>query len=424
MRTAVRDPAKADQIKRFVVMDKNHAEYLQKQFLRATIDACGVPKTAIALNEAILKQKKYCSAKSRQTDLLDELRMTGNKCHWLKGTPKREESLIVVDPANDISENRDSFHNPSSSWYCGGTVYKSTNHKKPDQYVADLPHFLRKAYSRQGISNKDQQGLISPAVFDPNLGSDNEWRTYQNIKNMSQWLFLDFDDGDLTPGRFSELFPELQMFLYSSWNHSASSIRFRAIMPLSERPTKNSYKALVGIIEKRLKAAGYWTCKRPGRTCPTKYQKSGLDWGKRVPTALFYLPSNKSGSFFIELFGDNRKPLDVVEWLRSYLIYEEKRTYHEPMERTVVDEAAVARATKRWRESKQHPGTGNAAFFDFGIGLKRAGQSLNQIEKTLQSETVFANSPKDRKAQIPSIMSSLKKAGMVVDNDILERAVL
>ena len=422
MRTAVRDPAKADQIKRFIVMDKSYADYLQKQFPRATIDACGVP-AAPGLNEAILKQRTHCSAKSRQTKLLDGLRMTGNKCHWLKGNPI-EESLIVFDPADDISGNREFFHNPSSSSY-GGTIYKSTKHKKPDQYVADLPHLLREAYVREDISTKDQQGLISPAVFDPSLGSDNEWRTYQNIKYMSKWSFLDFDGGDLTPEAFSELFPELQMVLYSSWNHSASSIRFRAVISLSEQPTVDSYKAIVGIIEQKLKAAGYWTCKRPGRICPTKYKKSGLDWGKQVATALFYLPSNKADSFFYE-FTDNRQPLDVARWLKDNLLYDEK-PYHEPKGKVVVDvdESAVIQATIRWRESSQHPGTGNAAFWIFALALRAAGLSQNQIERTLRSEAVFALHPKERVAQIPSIIASMrnyKHKGRLVDKSVVKNA--
>jgi hypothetical protein len=81
---------------------------------------------------------------------------------------------------------------------------------------------------------------------------------------------------------------------------------------------------------------------------------------------------------------------------------------------TTIDLPKVDEATTNWRQSINHPGEGNARFWIYVWALRSAGMSLEQIERTLQVESLNARSPLKRKAQIPSIKSlqqSWKKVG-------------
>jgi hypothetical protein len=78
-----------------------------------------------------------------------------------------------------------------------------------------------------------------------------------------------------------------------------------------------------------------------------------------------------------------------------------------------IDQVKVDEAKKLWRQSKDHPGEGNARFWHFALALRSAGMTLNEIEATLQEESVHGRSPDKRKARIPSIMKSLGQSAKV-----------
>jgi hypothetical protein len=102
-----------------------------------------------------------------------------------------------------MSGNTTFFTQSLTLWPLGGTLYEHKRSYNPLAYAGeDLPGLLAAAYERDGITDKEQQLLISPAVFDAGLGADGEWRTYDNIRHMSGYVFLDFDGGDLPPTTF------------------------------------------------------------------------------------------------------------------------------------------------------------------------------------------------------------------------------
>ena len=72
-----------------------------------------------------------------------------------------------------------------------------------------------------------------------------------------------------------------------------------------------------------------------------------------------------------------------------------------------IDQLRVQRAITEWRNAPK--GMGNYSFFQLALECKRAGMNLGQIETLLKTEAQFARSPRDRKAQIPSILASLQK---------------
>jgi hypothetical protein len=73
-----------------------------------------------------------------------------------------------------------------------------------------------------------------------------------------------------------------------------------------------------------------------------------------------------------------------------------------------VDQARVDAAVEGWRLSSASPGEGNERFFNFALDLRSAGMSLPDVEMMLRMEASYGRSPQKRKAQIPSIMSTLR----------------
>jgi hypothetical protein len=134
---------------------------------------------------------------------------------------------------------------------------------------------------------------------------------------------------------------------------------------------------------------------------------------KKSPTSLFYLPSqakNPAESFSRIATTTNANP-GPNTWISNSVVpfprADDDRFNAQHMPPKQVDQAAVERATRMWRESPKYPGEGNARFFQYALALRSAGISLNDIEQKLRDEAGFGRSPGERRAQIPSIMKTL-----------------
>ena len=103
--------------------------------------------------------------------------------------------------------------------------------------------------------------------------------------------------------------------------------------------------------------------------------------------------------------------LDPITWISNSVVpfprADDDRFNAQHMPPKQVDQAAVERATRMWRESPKYPGEGNARFFQYALALRSAGISLNDIEQKLRDEAGFGRSPGERRAQIRSIMKTL-----------------
>jgi hypothetical protein len=75
-----------------------------------------------------------------------------------------------------------------------------------------------------------------------------------------------------------------------------------------------------------------------------------------------------------------------------------------------IDQEKVRIATEEWRRSSQYPGEGNDRFFAYALALRTAGMSDFDIENKLIAEARYGRSPNERRAQIPSIVTSLKQS--------------
>ena len=190
---------------------------------------------------------------------------------------------------------------------------------------------------------------ISPAIFDPNVKTEEDTkRGLGNIVAMCH-LWTDFENGDLRPEEFPELFPQIRLAVFNSYNHSAEAPRFRVVIPFSGPISPEDYVALYDNIITKLVDAGYSVGNAKGNW------RSGLDVSKKSPASLFYLPcqaKEASDSFFQDYNDDNRKILDPITWIKNTVVQlpqrDTKRTPLAGIKK--VDPAAVEEATRAWRE--------------------------------------------------------------------------
>jgi hypothetical protein len=206
------------------------------------------------------------------------------------------------------------------------------------------------------------------------------------------------------------------MVVTNTYNHTSDKPRFRAVLFADEPMTIEAYGLIYNAIADKLEEAGY-SVKRPGKHSktlnPSNSRPSCLDWSKSFPTSLFYFPCQAQcadDSFFIEQI-EGRCPLKPLTWIEH--VYVPLQPTLEPIEpdthENAVDGKRVELAKDTWRTSKRQPGTGNDMFFDLAFSLKCTGMSFQEIEETLHAEADHARRPQKRLAQIPSIMSSLRR---------------
>jgi hypothetical protein len=296
-----------------------------------------------------------------------------------------------------------------------GTIYETKTSKLPLTYVKgtapdELIDFLREAYGHR-FQNKGENWLISPAVFDPEIGPG--YRQRGNIKYLRH-IWLDFDEGELLPDEFPHLFPHVQMLICNSFNHSSEKPRFHVLLLTSQPMTPEASELGYDCIEAKLRDAGYWVNKKKkSSSCPAHLRPSGLDWSKRASTSLFYLPSQAADpkqSFFELYEGEGRAPIDVEQWIAAAQISPEPQ--YEPLDQRTGprNEEAVQIAISEWRQSPQFPNEGNDRFFRLGLGLRAAGMTDSELQATLYEEAYYGRSPEERRRQIPSIMRSLRRS--------------
>jgi len=272
--------------------------------------------------------------------------------------------------------------------------------------------FLHVCHEHQPKSKEDLY-LFSPAIFDSNRSTEKS-RGKENILYLRH-IVLDFEDGELKPETLPKLFPDLQMVVTNTFNHTSDRPRFRAVFFTNEIMTPEVYGLINGWIADKLEEAGY-SVERPSKHLKTSNapnsRPSGLDWSKSFPTSLFYFPCQAqcpADSFFMECI-EGRNPVNPSTWIENSAISLQPtfESFEPDIQVSRVDETMVQSAISTWRTSPSYPGRGNVMFFDLAFSLKYAGMAFPEIESTLRSEAQHARTPNERSAQIPSILASLR----------------
>ena len=265
--------------------------------------------------------------------------------------------------------------------------------------------FLEECHTRI-LDSKEQNTLSGPALFDPNIGE--KWRAEENILFL-QNIWFDFEDGDLTPESFAEIFPDTEMYAFNSYSHTQVAPRFRVFIPTTTKMTPAAYKLIWDKIERAIERDGYWVGKER-----KNFKPSGLDKSKRSPTSIFYLPcqaKNPEDSFFLKFTGGDRSPLDPLSWIKAdeFISDDPRIDKDDPGETSdqAPDLSRIEAAKAIFRATQPRCWNGN--FWNLAVVLKASHMSIWEIESTLREHAAFANTPKDLLKQIPRIIKKLSK---------------
>jgi hypothetical protein len=293
-----------------------------------------------------------------------------------------------------------------------GTIYSDKFSSKPAAYFncddADKLITCLGAFHERILTRKEDAYLISPAVFDPDKVAGTS-RGIGNIIHLRH-LWFDFEDGDLPPEEVPALFPHTRMAVMNTYHHTREKPRFRVVIPTTQIVTPEAHQQLYAEFAAKLEDAKYGVeRKRRRHSLPLR---SGLDWSKSYPHSIFYLPSqaqDPAQSFFNDYAGGDRIALDPVLWLENSAIPLQPEVEAESEHPAQFNKEMVQAAAAIWRESSAYPGEGNQRFFEFALALRRAGMGNQDIRSTLRSEAEFGRTPQERRAQIPSIINSLRQ---------------
>jgi hypothetical protein len=297
------------------------------------------------------------------------------------------------------------------------TLFSSIYSSIPLAYVSgEIDAFVEclHVFHEHQAKSKEDNYLFSPAIFVPGRSSDKP-RGKGNIAYLRH-VVLDFENGELQPEELPDLFPDLRMVVTNTFRHTSEKPRYRAVFFTGECMTPEVYSLIYGCLADKLEEAGYSVDRKDQRRRTSRLSNSrpsGLDWSKSDPTSLFYFPcqaEHTKDSFFIDCV-EGRCPLNPSMWVENTTVplQPDIETIQPDFQSSGVDEVLVQSAIQTWRSSKGQQGKGNSMFFDLALTLKRAGMSFQEIEGMLRSEAQNGTTPKERLAQIPSIMNSLSR---------------
>ena len=403
MRTSIRDPESLT-LKRILVPDLSLAEYLHEMLPGSKLE-----KLDIGLVEQASKKpgrpRKHATnrervAAQRQTAKEKKLQLLADQFR-LRAQDTNEGDWGKEQDGWSCAENTIELYSGLGTQPLTATFYSSKFSPNPLAYASGdidaFVEFLHVCHEHQAKSKEDLY-LFSPAIFDPNRSTGKN-RGKDNILYLRH-IVLDFENGELRPETLPKLFPDLQMVVTNTFNHTSDKPRFRAVFFTSEIMTPEVYSLIYNFIADKLEEAGY-SIERSGKHLKTSNapnsRPSGLDWSKSFPTSLFYFPCQAqcpADSFFIECM-EGRYPLNPSTWIENTTVPLQPTL--EPVEPNIqvsrVDERMVQSAISTWRTSPSYPGRGNVMFFDLAFSLKYAGMAFPEIERTLHAEAHHARSP-------------------------------
>jgi len=410
MRSSIRNPDNRDP-KRILVPDRGAADYLRELFPGSKIERLeiGLPE---ALNKKPGRPRIHLSGRQRTAAFRrmrqeKKRKMLQDLLGLCRGQDASRGGLCNENPIDPITD--------SVTRLTVGTLYSGTRSTKPAGFLncQDVEDFVTclKTFHERTFTGKQDNLLISPAVFDPDkvVGTSRGTGNIDHVRH----IWLDFEDGQLRPDEIADLFPNIRLMMMNTFNHTAEKPRFRVVIPTAQPVTAEAHVHLIEQIAAKLKDAGYRVEGRRNYRRRKNSRPSGLDWSKSSPASLFYLPSQAQDprqSFFRDYAGGDRTIMDPLVWVEHGVALLQPETEIEPaIERSGwIDYAKIDHAIKNWRISKRLPGQGNRMFFDLALALERARMNHDDIEATLKVEAAFGRSPQERRDQIESIMNTLR----------------
>ena len=290
LRTSIRDPNNTER-KLIVVPDLPLAEHLLEQFPGSTVEQLPTRIPASGRQTKVGRPKKYQNDQERKLQYRQRLRLNSMRYLLLLGPYLTEETLFVGNAGDETPIDITEFRLLGSCYQ--GTIF-TNKHTTTGLYVigTNLEEFIGwlEHLSHREVPGKDSNQLISPAIFDPDR-DPSQSRGLGNIDHLRH-LWLDCEEGDLSPEELPKLFPTIRMVVTNSYHHHVDKPRFHVFIPVRQTLNRETYEALWDIIAGKIEDAGYEV--QSGRKCrktTRKLPQSGLDRGKRTPSSLFISPA-------------------------------------------------------------------------------------------------------------------------------------
>lgn len=330
---------------------------------------------------------------------------------------KKQLVANVLDLLVKSSTNENLIYGPFVSTEVEGSIIASIHDKPQPIAFTDNEHLISEMHKcwTTKVKSKNDNALFSPAKFVLVDGVET-YRGLDNIESVNG-IWLDQDGGTLTPEEMRNIFPQWR---FVAMNSFSGNIRY--FFPTLYPMTKEAYMQIWDILVMAINAYGYSNDKDAPNF-------NGIDQSKRTASSMFYLPCQaKDGkrSFWIDNPGTYIDPIDLIERyaLPDEAEYIAKEGHQNPqsssykamkvklmeqMNKTDEEEQDRKRqkAIDEWRSTPI--GEGDKAFFRLAVKLKKLGLSDFDIRNTLNTEALYGKSPRERKAQVPHIMKSIRK---------------
>ncbi len=428
MRTSLREPTSTEKV-RIIVPDMELGNWLAEMFPGSKLHSLPVPESCKAVVGDSRKARGRPKTELAQT-VNERVQRHRAKQAELGVTKNTLYNKLFVSGEIEISHE---LHKHS-------TDVERSCHTDWDDIREQL-----KTLHKECRDKKEDNALMSGAIF-ANSGVGELKKRKADVA-LVNGIWLDIDNGELTPKAFEAIFPEIRWLMWNTFsNGDKGQLKYRVLMPTLVSVTVEQYPNIWDAIAERIKSFGYYVGSEMdykkaidmGRHMP---KRSGLDVSKRTPNSFFYYPSQsgfgKKYSFWCENWSEHRKLLNPVEWL-SYLPvepaqYVSKAPYQNPRSAhltrvlqamkdantkgAAVDEELVI-ARKQAETLKRRdmaiadfraapPHTGNQAFFTLASRLFNTGLFGHELRTILEIEARNARHPNERIAEIDGILKSL-----------------
>ena len=258
--------------------------------------------------------------------------------------------------------------------------WRDTRDKVGTGYDTFVPAamFLGTLRRWQGFRDTEKKHvpMYSPTLFDPELHPLKN-RGKENAV-IVRGLVLDIEHTVISQEEFPAIFPDLQMIIYSSFNHTDGKPRYRICIPTTHFVTPQINEVICWTIADKLSTLGYGD---KGSERP-----HGLDTGKFEGTSTFHRPSYRPEMFLTEHLAD-RQPLNPYHWIdqappeawfAAKMVEEVPRVVEKPI---AIDNSAerkaarIAGAVKHFRVNGYEKGRGRTKLYGLYKSLVDIGCS-------------------------------------------------
>ncbi|AVM75531.1 DEAD/DEAH box helicase family protein [Magnetospirillum gryphiswaldense] len=414
MRCSLRDPAATDPVT-IIVPDRSLGEWLVRQFK----DNGRIKLNRVQTDIPLLETKSGSTSRMGGRPPVNVVAMTNAERESKHRKKKRQIRNGIMAISLGL-RGVDETPLDSSSVYPSLEVSLIKDiHSAPIDFEVlnndELISQLKVCWEFKANSKHDNI-LISPARFVEKEGIDTK-RGLENVISV-HGIWLDQDDGTLTPDEMNRIFPDIRFVAMNSYSGNK-----RYFFPTTIPMTLEAYHAIWDIMVTAIETYGYSKDKAASNF-------HGIDKSKRPACSMFYVPcqaKDPSKSFWVEFPGVDIDPLffienyllpDPTEYVASTAfanpVSDGMKRLREAIARTSNDnEVAKARQVSmvisQWRNAPK--GEGSKEFFLLGCRLRDLGLDESSIRQKLNEEAAYARHPDERRKQISRIVASVIKDG-------------